>query len=257
MKLILATLISLATLTAQAAPRDTRPADGACEWRNPGSDKYMLPLDAAVDRLTIIPAATREKLKARLRDPRKHLAADDHIVVTAAGAQGVAGQYSLWDMNGGAGQVCWGAVTTRTWQPTHAERAMVFCEDGHCLAYYSVCRNISRAVLTTPEPEPPQRRAEIPAASWVAEDVAEPWDVALDPPTFAVASAPTPEAARNARGRPADTWWQPLPQPFLQTEWRPVGDVPVVQPVPEPTTWASLALGLACLAIARHYGRRS
>jgi hypothetical protein len=247
-----------AALPCAAAPRDTRPADGACEWRNPGSDRYMLPLDAAVDRLDTIPAESREKLQSRLRDPRKHVNADDHILVTAAGAQGVAGTYSLWDMNGGNGGVCWGEVTTRTWRPEHAERALVFCEDGHCIAYYSVCRNISRAV--------PIARRLAATAPMIDADLSDP-DVALSfdsqPRRFALTAIPG-----DSDGTVLDTsgpvgatweslWWGTLPQrysggsPFamdLFVPEVPTGEWSPVAPVPEPSAYAMMLLGLGLVA---------
>lgn len=245
MKLIALLFLAL-SLTAQA--RDTRPADGQCEWRNPGSDKYMLPLDAAVDRLAVVPADVREKLKARLRDPRKHVAADDHVLVTRTGAQGVAGDYSLWDMNGGQGGVCWGAVTTKTWSDTHAERALVFCEDGYCVAYFSVCRNIARAILVKPAP-PPAQRAQMPLILAGLDAERETLDMPLDVPSFQVLQQPDAPAWPTWR-----TTWQPLPQyPSASSP----GGLPGVSvtPIPEPETWSLLAIGLVILGIAVGRGR--
>lgn len=235
-------LLALAAASASAwsAPRDTRPANGECEWRNPGAQKYMLPLSAALDRLNMIPADTRSKLKARL-ESNKVQTADDHILITSKGVTGTVGEYSLYDMNGGQGQVCWGEVTAKTWNPEHAERALVFCEDGHCIAYYSVCRNISRAILVkrNETPPAPMQRAQMPDmpadTTWEREQL----DIQLDLiPVLALKEAPVEFSWRMA--------WEPLPQDRVRFAF-PVPGLPVesvVAPVPEPSVYALMLLGL-------------
>lgn len=248
-----------------AMPGDRRPADGLCEWSAPGAARYMLPLEAAVDRLQMIPPDVRERLKARLRDPRKHLAADDNILIGRDAIEGETAWWSLHDMNGGRGQVCWGEVTRSTWDPLRLERALVFCEAGHCLAYASVCRNIARALIVaprrprdaTPGPLTPEPRIDIdlPTAT-------------LEPPTFAMAKTFVPAGSSSDSDDAPSTWedvpdsgsWrrmslpsQPLAAPLNPTAV-PTGYVSVV---PEPSTYALVLLGLALVILAARRARPS
>lgn len=265
--LALAALATWALSTcAEAMPGDRRPADGMCEWRAPGSDRYMQPLGQAVDRLTYIPADVRATLKQRLADPRKHVNADDHILMTAASVVGEAGQWLVRDMNAGRGQVCWGEVTRATWQPGQAERALVFCEQGWCVAYFSVCRNIATAVLVQPrapitpdvpgggggggdkgyeDPQGKGLRARMPYGidiTW--EDIAQ-----LDLVPVRVATPETllwPEWGVPYRPFAVRT----APLNSLADETVPVVPAPVA-PIPEPSTLALLLAGLGLIVLAR------
>lgn len=229
---------------AEARPGDKRPADGLCEWRSPGASRSMQPLDQAVDRLDYIPSDVRAVLKQRLLDPRKHVAADDHILMTRDGVTGEAGSWTVRDMNGGQGEVCWGEVTRATWRPGQAERALVFCEQGWCVAYFSVCRNIASAVLVEPRRPAPGMRAAMPFGideAWT--DVAQ---LDLVPVSVRISKPP-----------------QPPEEDVVERLWWPEGDWParpfgltgpaVVTPIPEPSTLAMLALGLACIVVARRF----
>lgn len=249
------------------AGQDRTPADGLCEWRTPGADKYMLPLPDAVDRLDL-PGDLPKKLKARLDDPRKAINADDHILVTRDGVEGEKGSYVLRHMNGGQGGVCWGEVTRKTWTPMHAERALVFCEDGVCLAYFSVCRNIAVATLTTP------RRTSLTVPGGSAADPApdappemtfaalaipqeSPSDPPKEPPAESFDSAfggwpdvpPVPVGFGIARVPGGSGGYIPGPVPGVVPPDALPSELPdtIVEPVPEPETVALMALGLGLM----------
>lgn len=258
----LLTLLLVWVFPVQA--RDRTPANGLCEWRNPGGSKYMLPLDRAIDRLTSIPADVRQRLKARVLDPRKHVNADDHVLITREVIVGEDAYWALYDMNGGQGEVCWGEVTRTTWSPEHAERALVFCESGYCVAYASVCRNIARALVITPRRDREDKPRAIDTVPKIDLDLPV---AKLDAPSFKMLQVDVPGGSSSdeieTTGR---TTWDDEPfdwgrqrmgmplTPLTSSQAPPVViglPPPVVTPVPEPSTFALLALGVFLILLAR------
>lgn len=132
--------IALAGLaaTASAAGRRT----DSCEWRSPAADPFTGEVPAAVDDYTDIPAATRTRLKARMQSQ----AYDDVVVIRRDAIEGgFPYEAALLDMHFGNRRIC-AKVTRRSWKPDHAERALAYCEDGHCVVVPLVCHNVSRVV---------------------------------------------------------------------------------------------------------------
>lgn len=222
-----------------------------CEWSNPGGDKYMLPLAAAVDKLTYIPEPTRVLLKNRLDSNKKHLEADDHILMTSSSVTGTLGTWAISNMNGGNGKICWGPVTTKTWGPEHSERALVFCENGWCLAYFSVCRNIASAILVEGK-KPDNFLAKmtygtdysLPIPEYTIPEYSFDFSkTAVDPGTNPSNTERTNNIALN--------WFVPMyfGSIVYDPQWQtvPVNDAPVT-PIPEPSILMLLALGLLVVA---------
>ncbi len=120
-----------------------------CSWDRPGVNPFMGDVVAAVDRYQDIPAATRAKLKARM----KQRSYDEIAVIERDAIHGKA-DYApeIRDMHFGPGAVC-RTVTRAKWTATMQERGLVYCEDGQCILVPTVCRNVSRI-----------RRVEKPAA---------------------------------------------------------------------------------------------
>lgn len=148
-------LLTIALLSFQSEARDVRPASGECEWKDPGANPYMLDLGIAVDRLTDIPKEARKVLKEKLLSKDKVNLSYDHIAITNEGVSGTKGTYAIYNMNGGNGGICFGRVTTRSWPTGKTERGLVFCEEGHCIAYKSVCRNVSQVYKLETRASPP------------------------------------------------------------------------------------------------------
>lgn len=241
-------------------------AIAACSWDRPGHNPFTGPVPAAVERYTDIPPLTRAKL--RLRMERRTY--DDVAVITRDEIRGAQRYSDLRDMHFGAGQVC-GTVTRAQWSDTHAERGLVYCEDGHCLIVPTVCRNVSRVTMV--------ERARMPTALILDTEPVD-LNITLIPPVIRIADArsdfPSGDGSDNIGGNggngggDADFGSDITPRIDL-THWPvhnlpglhglPPGGlqagVPHVAPVPEPTAASMLALGCAMLGIAAFRRRRA
>jgi hypothetical protein len=95
---------------------------------------------AAVDHYTDIPAEVCARLKARM-------ARRTYDEIVSIRRDAIVGQASyrpeIRDMHFGHGQVC-ATIDRQQWQPDMRERALVYCEDQHCILVPTVCRNVSR-----------------------------------------------------------------------------------------------------------------
>ncbi len=256
----------IATLALAVSAGSTLPQ---CSWDRPGVNPFMGDVVAAVDRYQDIPAATREKLKARM----KARSYDDIALIERDAIKGRA-DYApeIRDMHFGPGSVC-RTVTRTKWTPTTQERGLVYCEDGECILVPTVCRNVSRI-----------RRLEKPAAAGaanVASSTRESEDAPLEfeapaagpmasaaPETFATASgvpalgdapakggfilpggpAPTGGGTGGGGGTGLVDLGIPALPPGRVTPTDSTGPGDGIPAVPEPSTWAMIALGLLVVA---------
>ncbi|MBL8353193.1 MAG: MHFG family PEP-CTERM protein [Burkholderiaceae bacterium] len=149
MSLTLATLLAAGAAVPAPLP--------ACSWDRPGHEPFMGDVVAAVDRYADIPAPTRARLKSRMAS-RSY----DEIVSIRRDAIVGKGRYQsdIREMHFGNGQVC-ATVSRAQWNADHAERGLVYCEDGHCILVPTVCRNVSRITRDSP---PAEAAAAAPAA---------------------------------------------------------------------------------------------
>jgi hypothetical protein len=200
-----------------------------CAWDHPGADPYRGPVresvSAAVARYPDIPPQARAQLveKARLLQP------DGIVTITRtelASNDGTAA--NLRDMHHGSGPragVCAGPVTRNGWSDSHAETALVYCAESHCIAVPIVCGNVARIDFER------WTQAEIPHQ----EPLPEPrqWDAPLW-------LLPLPLIL-------------PLPDPADVPRWRSA--VPQISTaphrVPEPSTLGMVTLALVALALMR------
>lgn len=254
----------LATLAlAASASTVTLPA---CSWDRPGVNPFMGDVVAAVDRYQDIPAETRARLKARM----KQRAYDEIAVITRDAVQGKA-SYSadIRDMHFGRGSVC-RTVTRAKWSAQHQERGLVYCEDGQCLIVPTVCRNLSRITRLAPKPVAGAAQDE---EQVVAVAPAEEAPLVFEPPaageaaptSFATtAQVPTLQQSPGIElpplvtgggqppslppGLPPTGGVPPLPPTFTPPPDLPP-PVPGVTPaVPEPSSYALMGFGLMLIA---------
>jgi hypothetical protein len=251
----------IATLAVAASAGTTLPQ---CSWDRPGANPFMGDVVAAVDRYVDIPAATRDKLKARMKARRyDDIAVIERDAIRGQGSAGYAAE--IRDMHFGAGSVC-RTVTRARWTAATQERGLVYCEDGECILVPTVCRNVSRIrrLEARQAAVSPAQAGDVASAAREAEpdgplEFEAPGagpTAAAAPGSFAqgaglaslgegggVAAAPAgligggPPSAFSSAGMPA------LPPGTVRTAESPT--LPGVTPaVPEPGTWALIASGL-------------
>ncbi len=241
MSLLLSTLLVASTVTLPS-----------CSWDRPGADPYMGDIEAAVDRYRDIPPDVRARLKAKMRKR----AYDDIATITRDKIEGKQSYSDLRDMHFGKGRIC-RQVTRAKWKPEAVERGLVYCEGEHCLIVPTVCRNVSRVTPDDLNLEPKQG----------TED---------DPPE------PTGAGANMLGGQRFVDDTDPLPARPLQVE-PPQGELPFAPPaigdttppdvprdripdpipptppapIPEPSTWALMGLGMALVGAATRRRRQA
>lgn len=257
--------MSLVASLALAASSLTLPA---CSWDKPGVNPYMGDLVAAVDRYRDMPAATRERLKARMQE-RQY----DEIVDIRRDS--IVGRYDygseIRDMHFGTGQVC-RTVSRSRWTDQHLERGLVYCEDGHCLLVPTVCRNVSRiqrgalkptggSSTAVPGDEPATELAFEPPG---AGDVGTPGPGASGDPGSFLRTAGIPAARESLIGSPNLGGGSGLPpgggMGLIMLPGGPQGGggggggvTPVRPAVPEPATYLLFGVGVLALVMS---GRR-
>ncbi|MBV8035470.1 MHFG family PEP-CTERM protein [Roseateles sp.] len=250
----------IATLALAVSAGTTLPQ---CSWDRPGVNPFMGDVVAAVDRYQDIPAATREKLKARM----KARSYDDIALIERDAIKGQA-DYApeIRDMHFGPGAVC-RTVTRSKWTAQTQERGLVYCEDGQCILVPTVCRNVSRirrldkpaatgasnVASSTREGEEVPLEFEAPAAGPMAGPAAQSFATASGVPALSDAPAtggfilpggPAPSVGGGGRGPGLVDLGIPALPPGRVTPTDSTGPGEGVPAVPEPGTWAMIALGL-------------
>jgi hypothetical protein len=260
-----------ATDAGARAPRMDRIAQ--CSWDRPGHNPFMGEVVPAIDRYADIPTPVRMRLKERMAQRRY----DDLVEIRRDSIRGKHDYGAeIRDMHFGLDRVC-GQVTRSAWSESMRERGLVYCDSGHCILVPTVCRNVSRierrrpAVAAAPgaseapplaqQPlvfDPPSAGPEATAqetfASAAGAGSTPAWsDVGhgsggMSPPPGSWSSRPIAPVFETGSGA---TGGSPLPpsreRPPVVTDPVPVL-TPIATPVPEPSTWAMMLLGLAAVA---------
>lgn len=216
----------------------------ACDWHHPGADPYSGSKSAAVAYYSDIPAATRQRLVARMERNQFDQVVDIRRDSISGGFEPVIERMHFAD-----GRVC-ATVDRSGWTAYEVQRAFVYCEDGHCLLEPFICHNVSYVRRMAEQPvaaippaftfEPPaagEAEATAPAAPHTAIST-ESFEAAVIPPAGYAAAWPVygggPHFGGGFPGRPGFT-----PNPGA------------VSPVPEPSTYALMLLGLAAITLRK------
>jgi MYXO-CTERM domain-containing protein len=117
-----------------------------CAWDRPDANPFVGDVVAAVDTYQDIPAAARERLKARIAK-RDY---DDRVTIwrdMIVGAQ----RYNadVRDMHFADGKVCQ-SVSREPWPASAQEHALAYCEDQQCVVVPTANRNVSRVSRVQP-----------------------------------------------------------------------------------------------------------
>jgi hypothetical protein len=267
--------LALAKAGADAGALPTRAID-SCSWDKPGVNPFTGDVVAAVDRYRDIAPDVRERLKARM-------ARRDYEDMVSIRRDSITGHVKgrdygpeISEMHFGTHQLCH-SVTRSKWSTAMQERGLVYCDSGQCILVPTVCRNVSRISrrevspdhADAPELLPPIAVVAAPALGEPlsidrAPSFAEPSNgvgpAALSPPAGLPGGAGPGGGAVFAGGAGVGgivggTGSGVLPTAPLEVD-NPV-DIPPLGPsvpvvaVPEPQTWALLALGLIAVGIAR------
>lgn len=260
---------------APPLPRVERVA--SCSWDRPGHNPFMGDVVTSIDRYTDIPANVRMRLKQRMQ-ARQY---DDFVDIRRDGISGRASyEPTIRDMHFGLDRVCQ-QVTRERWTAQTHERGVVYCEQEHCILVPTVCRNVSRITrrpaLVAGEPS----RAPVHQTVAGSAPVSGPTDTSSERsmPTattalgrgqgitssFAEAVAGATLPLQPMGGTQGDTtseiegsgWLGPGAGPSI---WRSTPNFTVAPPVssiPEPATWACLAVGLVVLRLVSARRRRT
>lgn len=266
----------LVTFALAAAASSSLPQ---CSWDRPGVNPFMGDVVAAVDRYTDIPEATRAKLKARMA--ARHY--DDLVLIERDSIHGH-DRYDteIRDMHFGQGSIC-RTVTRSKWAPTMQERGLVYCEDGQCILVPTVCRNVSR-IHRKPVAVAPAQTGTDPQLAAASTDEQMPLE--FDPPGAGPLPTTTPAAAPGSFAQQASLpATDATPTSSIITSPAPQAGTPLVSgtggsptlpltglgipplppgrtttdtspPIPEPSTWALLGLGLGMVAWRARTARR-
>lgn len=243
----LSVALALAAVASPALPQ--------CRWDRPGAHPFRGDVVAAVDGYADIPAAQRDKLKARLQAGQH----DDMVVIDRDGIRGrTAYAPEIRELHVGDGIVC-ATVTRSTWAPEMQDRGEVYCEAGQCLLVLTAHGNVGRIRRL----DTPARTASATQASGAAEDSTP---LEFEPPGAGPAPADSFAGqsgvpSLGGAGRPGGLVSPPLlpgmGMPPLPPAAPPVNTLPVVTPaVPEPGTWAMVAAGLAIVGWRARRRRR-
>lgn len=206
----------LVAALAAACPAFAAPL---CAWADPGANRFTGDTRAAVMSYLQIPEFERVELADMVRRHEY----TDHVTITATSIGD--GRYtSMRDMHFGAASKCRGEVDRSMWPAEQVTRGLVYCVRGHCVIVPSDCSNVS-LVNKVGDPPSAYRPGPLP---WVYQlpDPVQSWVWVL----LSDASKRDFEAkAAAAAGRRIDA----------------------VNEVPEPGTWALLAIAAVAGVVAR------
>ena len=224
-------------------------AAAACSWDSPGANSYQGTFAAAIDRYTDIPNIVRKQLKEKV-DRHQY---DDIATIGKHSIQGTDSYSDLYSMHFGNSGVCT-SVSRGKWLSIHQEQGLVYCVEEHCIIIPSVCRNVSRI----------NKLAKPNKLSFVQEytdNISEAIVSPLDPVAFFVPEQSSFEqagAGPTEQRRLSSRDYIPLFAPLWANvpSFVVIPKTSLVSPIPEPSTYLLMLLGLGAVATYTWWRKR-
>lgn len=219
-----------------------------CTWDQPGADPYTGTPAVAISQMHSIPEPVRLALIERVKKFDSYedvVYADTSSIWSAIGKPTSYSPY-IYYMSSGKNKMC--AIVTRSWKPEHLESGVVYCEQSTCIVHWSVCNNWS--MISKQENKHVQTDEQATLAT--KSDGQAP-----------IPTNPLESSNRDSASEYYSSSIEATPQTFLgagfdylrnQTtpeDWLPCACLEVpkcpLAPIPEPSTWATLIIGLITL----------
>ncbi len=216
----------------------------SCDWRNPGGDRYIGTIPAAIIAYGL-PQATQAALIAAWE--RRDFT--DQVLIDRDEIRGRHHAYepTIKAMHfGSRGRIC-RTVTRSSWPADRAESAVVLCADAECVAIAAVCSNVFRITRLAARPVDDEVGLVVVAGGEEMTGIPiDPADPETDPGPTAETDDPTFFGGSGAPHWPAFGMPSALPPGWLT----PRVPAPVAA-IPEPSAWLLAVLGLACIVARR------
>ena len=253
-------------LTVMLLPTIVQAGTKECSWDHPGANRFTGDVREAIRSYKELTPGLRERLAMRAE-----VKAYDEVVVITRDAIIGEGAYDpgIRRMHfGGNGKVC-DTVSRERWKATDLERGLVYCEGEVCVLVPTVCTNVS-LIKRTKTGDPQFKLLDVPPTMQTQEGPAHPLSSYMaplgplgdTPDTFAMRADPYapnyyqthgPGAwggGRGSQGSPGggDNEGEGTTPPVRPgTPGQHGFPPPPLTPVPEPSTWATLAAGLVVI----------
>lgn len=210
-----------------------------CEWDHPGRDIYTGTPRAAIMAMGTIPDSVKQVLISRAER-------NDYDDIVFIDKDSVRGKYAYqpevkFMAFGGRGTIC-KSVSRNSWSATHVESAMAFCDKGYCVARPSVCNNWS--IIERVQPRPPAETFEIRSADTDKRSL-PPEREAIELATLPMPSVP--DVPQESWGAPGESYYSINTYTYMASPPVIINYPCPVTPVPEPSTFMLLAIGLTAL----------
>lgn len=212
-----------------------------CSWDNPGQNRFVGNVAAAVQTYTDISIEERNALQRRLEN-REY---DEIVEITRDGIRGAEEYTDLRQMFFGQNNRC-ESVTREKWAAGKKEYGFVYCEKQNCLLVPFICSNLSR--VTKVQRPPAQPPGDEGGGGSGGGGIVGPGIIPVLPlyqePSFESVVIPNPVSIlvepENSAVRPRD--FAPIfAAPF--PPGREIYVLPIIPIVPEPSTFVSMILG--------------
>lgn len=234
----------------------------AMSWNNRGANRYTGTIDAALTNYAKLPAG-EGFTPGEIATLRKRMAKRDYDEIATIERDRIVSQKwqftgELKHMHFGTGKVA-ATVDRSGWPAGDQERALLYClpSNDRCIVVPTVCTNVAiapriAARRALPDPVAPPQAAGGGGLRYPEQFQWQPMplpELSLTPPSVAFEPYEPPPLVVQPEPD-MQPWFGPRTFPLLAPPALPAIPAPVPA-IPEPSTWALLALGLGLVSIQR------